>query len=215
MATIYVDLDGTIVDVADRYWEVHSHLTRELGGPTVARESYWSLKRTGAGIADLWPSSPESVTTHYQSRWLALIELPRFLALDSPIAGAAQALLAFRRTHRVVLVAMRRNRQELLDQLEAIRLLPLLDHVLSGSSADMAKHELIMQDPCWEPENAIIVGDTEVDITAGRFLGIRSVAVLSGMRERAHLLSKSPDFVVDSIASVPAIVAPSMSVSRD
>jgi phosphoglycolate phosphatase len=125
------------------------------------------------------------------------------------------ALLILRKTHRIALAAMRRNRQALLGQLEVIRVLPLLDCVLNGSSADMPKHELIMQDPRWQPENAIIVGDTEVDIAAGRFLGIRSVAVLSGVRERENLLRASPDFLVDSLASVPAIVAPSMSASRD
>jgi hypothetical protein len=51
-----------------------------------------------------------------------------------------------------------------------------------------------------------MVGDTEADVGAGRLTGVRTVAVLSGIRNRDLLLRAGPDFLLEDIRELPLIV---------
>ena len=54
------------------------------------------------------------------------------------------------------------------------------------------------------PEACLMVGDTTVDIRAGKAAGAQTVALLSGFGEEAELLALSPDLVLPSVAELPA-----------
>lgn len=50
-----------------------------------------------------------------------------------------------------------------------------------------------------------VIGDTELDIQAGRANGVRTVAVASGRHPRARLEQVSPDLLVDSLSDAQVI----------
>ena len=52
------------------------------------------------------------------------------------------------------------------------------------------------------PENSLYVGDSHVDIQAGRAAGMLTVAVLSGLDDREALEAESPTIVLDSVADL-------------
>lgn len=54
------------------------------------------------------------------------------------------------------------------------------------------------------PENCLMVGDTSVDIIAGRAAGAQTVGVLSGFGEEGMLLALGADLVLPSVAGLPA-----------
>jgi phosphoglycolate phosphatase-like HAD superfamily hydrolase len=48
----------------------------------------------------------------------------------------------------------------------------------------------------------VMVGDGPIDITAGKALGLKTVAVLTGGDRRESLLASQPDLILDSVADL-------------
>jgi phosphoglycolate phosphatase len=51
-------------------------------------------------------------------------------------------------------------------------------------------------------QQAVMVGDGPIDITAGKALGLKTVAVLTGGDRRESLLASQPDLILDSVADL-------------
>jgi phosphoglycolate phosphatase-like HAD superfamily hydrolase len=59
------------------------------------------------------------------------------------------------------------------------------------------------------PENCVYVGDTRVDIRAGKAAGMGTVGVLTGFDDRDALQKETPDAIISSIAQlIPNVVLP-------
>jgi phosphoglycolate phosphatase len=52
----------------------------------------------------------------------------------------------------------------------------------------------------------LIVGDTEIDIRTGKALGLKTVALLSGIRSHERLAEEHPDCIVEDINALPQLV---------
>jgi len=55
-------------------------------------------------------------------------------------------------------------------------------------------------------ENAVIVGDSVDDIRAGKALSLKTIAVLYGFTSREELLKHKPDYIINKIDELLAIV---------
>lgn len=53
------------------------------------------------------------------------------------------------------------------------------------------------------PENCLMIGDTTVDIRAGRVAGAQTIGVLSGFGYERELLKAGADHIIDSVADLP------------
>jgi phosphoglycolate phosphatase len=51
-------------------------------------------------------------------------------------------------------------------------------------------------------QHAVMVGDGPIDITAGKAVGLKTVAVLTGGNRREALLASQPDLILDSVADL-------------
>jgi phosphoglycolate phosphatase len=56
-------------------------------------------------------------------------------------------------------------------------------------------------------QQAVMVGDGPIDMSAGKALGLRTIAVLTGGDRRELLLASQPDLILDSVADLLSIVA--------
>jgi phosphoglycolate phosphatase len=54
------------------------------------------------------------------------------------------------------------------------------------------------------PEEAVIVGDSQYDIQAGKAAGVRTIAVTYGYRERRFLTAA--DFLIHGMDELPATI---------
>ena len=57
--------------------------------------------------------------------------------------------------------------------------------------------ELIMRQMGAAAENTIMIGDTEVDVEAGKRAGVMTIGVTWGLRDKSYLESLSPDVVLE------------------
>jgi phosphoglycolate phosphatase len=51
-------------------------------------------------------------------------------------------------------------------------------------------------------QRAVMVGDGPIDVAAGKALGLKTVAVLTGGNRRESLLASQPDLILDSVADL-------------
>jgi phosphoglycolate phosphatase len=65
-----------------------------------------------------------------------------------------------------------------------------------------------------QPEQCVVVGDTTVDVKAGKRAGAMTVAVLCGLGERSELERLKPDLILDSTAQLAVYLPESVSVSE-
>ena len=213
MTWLYLDLDGPLLDVSDRYHRVHCEIVRSLGGePRLDRIAYWARKRDAQGAAAL--AAAEGLAEEarrYLERWLDRIETDDALAWDAlqPDAPTVLATLAARR--RVALVTLRQNRAGLERELDRFEIRSHLEAVLSASPVGVhgaRTKQALISDSGLPTDGAWLVGDTEIDVRAARLLGIRAAAVTCGIRSEARLRRESPDLIVpDLVSAVDTLLA--------
>jgi len=216
---IVLDLDGVVLDVSERYFRLHCDLLGLQGRHPLDKDAYWRLKRDAQPLGRLLTSAGEEPADEeaYRGQWMERIEADEYLRYDAVITGAAERLAALGRRHLLVLVTLRQRRDRLTAQLDRLGLRSLFAEVLSapqgGEAAWETKRRLIDGSGLVHGDG-LLVGDTEADIRAGRALGLKTVAVLSGIRSRERLAAEKPDFILESVNALPGVVA-SLSHNRD
>lgn len=201
---VFLDVDGVLLDPWPRYLKLHEDLLAQLGGEGATGEDYMRLKQERATLADL-TGLPSELNKEYLRRWNQLSEAPAYLALDLWMPQAATALRLLKARYTVVLTALRRKPEAFREQLKALDF-PSVAQVLVAPPRARAvdtKTHMIQSSPHFS-RNAVCVGDTEVDIRAGKELGLTTVAVRGGLRSDALLGQEAPDVVVDGAAELPA-----------
>jgi len=206
--TIYFDFDGPIIDVSVRYHRLHSDLTSQMGFRTLPFDTYWEMKRQRMPIDRILPNCTEAERRAYTAKRLDLIETSEYLAYDRIHPWAKEVLTLMGRDHRLILVTLRNSRKGLIQQIERLGIKGHFEQVLSKDNNHgdwRVKRELILSYPPIQCP-AVMVGDTEGDILAGRDLRFYTVGVLSGIRTREYLESLGADRIILDIRSLPDIL---------
>ncbi len=207
---LFFDLDGPLLDVSPRYVRLHRALLAEAA---MGAELYWERKRAASPEESILQElGAGERSADYLRRRLELIETPEYLIHDRPWPWARATLASLSASRPLVLVTARSCRPLLLAQLGRLGLAPFFHEVLStpaGLRVDEQKAALIRDYLVRRgeaPSGHWMIGDTEADVGAGRLTGQRTVAVLSGIRNRELLRQAKPDFLLDDIRDLYSIV---------
>jgi phosphoglycolate phosphatase-like HAD superfamily hydrolase len=206
--TLYLDLDGTLLDVREKYFRLHCRIAADLGREALSPGAFWARKRRGAALEALIPDWEEAARVEYGRRWLAEIESPLYTRFDQLMPGARHCLVKLGREFELALLTLRRDGLELRRQLQRLGISQLFSRLLvSGDyGGELTKAQLLRLNVPREERGSIVVGDTEEDIRAAQALGSPVIAVLSGMRDRAFLAALGPDLIIESVVRLPAAV---------
>ena len=212
MTTIYFDLDGPILDVSLKYWQIHKDVLVELGKPYLEKDDYWHFKCTRTPVLDILAKvGAKDIKDEYIRMRTAWIEKPNYLKYDKVWPGVQETLISLSREYRLVLVTLRRSDEMLNEELERLKLKPLFDRVLSSSDQNTPRWEikvdLIRSDGYIVGTPGMIIGDTETDILAGKKLGLKTVGVLCGIRTKKHLEDAGVDIIIPSIVELISLVS--------
>jgi len=155
-----------------------------------------------------WPARDDvmrQMSAHAAREW------PRVLREHARVfAGLAQTLDTLKRAG-LLLGIVSGARAEVLELLREDDILDRFDAVVLGDDVAQRKPDPEGLLKCLAKlgiaaDQAIYVGDTQVDIQASRAAGMHAVAVLSGAADSAQLSLCEPDRLIWSHASLPEIV---------
>ena len=210
---LFFDLDGPLLDVSPRYVRLHQELLRPYGHAGMDPPTYWARKRARRSEEDVLAELELGhVAAAYGPERLRHIETAERLKDDRcwPWSLDCLGLLAKRAT--LVMVTARADRKALLDQLDALGLRPFFHEILSepgGERVDLQKAALIadyLERHGLDADGSWMIGDTEADIGAGKHVGLRTAAVLTGIRDAEHLRRAEPDHLLDDIRGLAGLV---------
>ena len=205
---LFLDLDGTILDSREKYYWVHRRVIESLGGQAGGKAPYWRAKRRRESFEQLMSCLGNHGIEEqaYRSLWLELIETRQALALDCIFRGVREVLEDLANRRRLIVVTLRRSRANLRRQLRELELEQYFDRVLSSSGMGADDKAVCVRISGLTDGPAAIVGDTEIDIRAGKKLGIPTVGVLSGIRCRSLMETEKPDYLIGSLLELPSLL---------
>ena len=209
IARIFFDLDGTLIDVSEKYYRVYMDFMKQEGlKPLLPKEKFLRLKRKGTSNSSI--VKDKKMLARYETFFLENIERERYLKYDKIFGFSLRVLEKLRKFRfRIFVVTLRRDRKNLFKEAErfgfpaAVSIVQGRPRAFNRRSDYETKEKLVKR---FARAGDIMVGDTEADIMCGKGLGMITVGVLSGMRQLSCLKKLKPDRIVQDIRSVPSIL---------
>lgn len=218
LKSVILDLDGTIIDCAERYYRTFRDLLFQRGIDVPRKDDVVRLRRqTGLSSGELLESyiiskdlrGRGALISEIYERRLAIIEDWKYLKLDRVFRGAKETLKKLRDMNlTLMLTTDRKNRENLMRQLRSKRLKKYFSEILCGGDLPgkgaMLSH--ITAEYSLRRNEFLLVSDTRGDLEVGRRMGGITVGVLSGLESRNLLLQSKPDYIIKNISYLPRLI---------
>lgn len=195
---IFIDLDGTILDGKEKHYQCYKDIIEQNGKP-LDKEKYWHLKREKVSLdVILNMSMYKSNKENFLDEWLDKIEKFKYMRHDKVKPDVEKVLKNFKEEgFKIILVTMRRNKNNLINQLNKLEITEYFDAVYCCGVEMNSKFEMIKN---IKFDYALFIGDTEDDIDTAKRLNIKSVAILNGLREKRFLCNA--DYLFQEIKDI-------------
>ena len=155
---------------------------------------------------DIATSGGDGTRQAFLDLWLERIESEDYLRLDTPLAGAAEALDNLRSEFSLHLITLRSDGPRLRDQLSALDIDRFFDLIVCRDSRDvLSKLDLVDQLPA-EPRVTAVVGDSEADVELAHALNAPCIGISVGVRSVDFLKTAGCEQIVDDLEELPAVI---------
>ena len=208
------DIDGTLSDTDDLY-------ARRIS-PYLPRTIFRDPDQTARRMV-MWVESPGNALLGYADKigmddemgvvieWLSRAR-PTITKNFILIPGVDTMLAALKGRYPMSVVSARHEKSTM-RFLEQFDLVKYFDAIITGLSAP---HTKPFPDPIFlaaermgvRPEECLMIGDTTVDIHAGKAAGAQTVGVLCGFGEEKELRDMGADLILNSTHQVAEILMP-------
>lgn len=205
---IIFDLDGTLVDSRIDITNAINYALKDYGIGPYTVEEITSLVGRGITklIEDLIKPYKEIPVNNVIERFLEHYER-HIIDNTRPYAGVKETLEELRDYKKAVIS----NKREYLSKkaLEGLGLLRYFEIVLGSDSTPEKKPSplpvrMVLEKLNIPASEAVIVGDSDLDIKAGKSAGVLTIAVSYGYRPRELLLEA--DHIIDSIKELTGLL---------
>jgi len=205
---IYFDLDGTLIDVSERFYRIYCDLLDKFNCDIkLNKETYWQLKKERCTEEEIVHRTCIGISSkEYSDLRQNVIESSRYLEYDRPFSYTLDTIKTLKKDNRLVIVSLRDSLKKTEMEIDKFGFKPFFDNVLVHNE-DMnnkwkIKAELIKSDRGFNTGDSIVVGDTETDFLAAKEVGVDCFLVSSGIRARDYLASLNPGFVIENISEL-------------
>jgi len=205
------DLDGTLVDTKKDIAVAANHTLEKLGLPPVPEKTVHSY--VGKGISNLMEGclGPTRSSELKEAVRLFREHYGAHLTVHSRLyPGVLKVLKHFDQKKKAVLS----NKIESFSSTILIQL-NVLDHfdmVWGGDSGpEMKPHphgiQTILDQLKVVPDQAVLIGDSTVDIQTGKNSGVKTCAVTYGFDTKEKLQTASPDYIIESMDELLGVLS--------
>jgi AHBA synthesis associated protein len=208
---ILFDLDGTIVDSRQAYLDAARSAFSTFGKTKFHAKTALEIPRRfelGIPLTDLVEGIDEKefrriyLDAYYRATCTKTKPFPRVKLTLEILSRKAKLALT---TRRCV------SGNEIRAQLEKFGFLNYFEAVVTAADTTNPKPspEAIIE--CarrlgLKPSFCVVVGDSVIDLRAGKNAGTQTVAVLSGIFSREELQQEGPDLILDSVKKLPDFI---------
>jgi len=213
---IIFDMDGTLIDTIDLYHAIIRDIMQFLGMElTLSRELLFETLSHGKKISDIIfpPDVKNRRMTVEQFSTMAMKAFKETFSRGE--VGLIDGVIPLfeeltRRGFRLAIVTSSIT-EVIVPFLKAKRLHPYLNCVLGRAEVPQLKPQPDPLLKCMkildvQPRESIYVGDSAVDIQAGKAAGAWTVGVLTGTSDLNRLKAEAPDVILDSVGALLTIL---------
>lgn len=209
---VFIDLDGTLIDIAPRHHRVYETCVRNYDGKVLPPEKYWQLKRDDTPWSEILLLSDVdvSVKDDFLKLFISKIESPEELSRDELFVDSLNVLEKLSGRHDLYLLSLRRDESALNQEIDELGIRRFFKQILSGhsetKSGTLTKKAEIIRSTGVDLQTVVVIGDTEADVVAAQDIGATSIALRSGIRSGKFLSAINPGYLVDGIGDAVEIL---------
>ena len=215
---IMLDLDGTIIDSVEIYYRIVQKVLEQLHLPGVSVEQIHRADRNGNFHWEMLfpPGMVEDRAGVTEKAWTIArrISPGMFKGRVKLLPGAARVLKKISAAGfklAVVTATPRQNMASKLEPLAASGTLNLLQEIITADDTVKRKPAADPLLECCrrlavEAEKCVYVGDTQMDIRAGKAAGTGTIGVLTGFDSYEALAKEKPDAIIKSLADLDEVI---------
>lgn len=208
---IIFDLDGTLVDSRKDIINAVNFTLKNIGLKTKSASEISSY--VGTGVEDLIRKSLGGNQEALFKKALSVFEnYYRQHSVDNTILypNVVETLKYFRDKRKVIITNKRYELAIL--PLKALKIYGYFEDIKGGDDMDCMKPDSCPLDRMMrgfkieDKTRAIIVGDMDIDVLAGKNAGIMTCAVTYGIGKKEDILKAKPDYIIDDILQLKEII---------
>jgi pyrophosphatase PpaX len=208
---ILLDLDGTIVDSKEAYREAVRTASEELGQKNMDEKMITEIPKRleqNLSIENLLKGTDAQkfLSTYLKAYYHATTVKAK------PFPKIPETLKKLSEKAKLALITMRYvPRKTVFNELEKFGVAKYFQSIITALDTDAPKPSPEALIKCAmqlnvEMRDCVVVGDSVVDIRAGKNAGIRTVAVLSGIFSRKELKRENPDLILENVNQLPDFI---------
>jgi len=214
IAAVLLDVDGTLLDTREFILAAFEYAATVHGFANPGREAL--AREVGRPLEVIYgrlaPRATEAAIATHRAFQRDHLDLVR------PFPGAAEALIALHDSGLALAAVTSRSHRTAIPSLEVAGLAGLLDAVVAAEDTPKLKPDpapllLAIERLGMVGLGAVMVGDTEHDIIAGRAAAMGTVAAVYGLHGSA-VLKSCPDWQIEQIGGLPAVLASAAGAGR-
>ena len=206
---VIFDVDGTLLDTTEFYYQAYKHTFLYHGLPTRSWEEIVPVMSTGRNLEECYRYfSPSGDVRQLCETHRSFQEEHANLAV--PFPNTRETLKKLRGAGVKLAVVTTRSKRTSIKTLEMAGIICYLDAIVSGE--DTTNHKphpepvlKAIQQLKTEAKRAVMVGDTGVDILAGKSAGTRTIGVSFGF-QGSKIAEYNPVLIINDIADVVSVI---------
>jgi len=215
---VIFDMDGTLIDSIETYYRIVEIALERLKMPQVSRRKILDAAEDGDFNWEV--VLPGEVLNNKDeiiaAAWEIIAEIaPRMFAENIKLIRGADHILQTisKGTPRIGLVTStpQRDLKMKMEPLKSAGVDNLLEVIITSDDVEKRKPA---PDPLLacarkfrvQSSKCVYVGDTRIDIKAGKAAGMKTVGVLTGFDDYDMLANEGPDAIIDSIGNLVEVI---------
>jgi len=216
---VIFDMDGTLIDSIDIYFEIVEIALKRLELPQVSRKKILDAAETGDFNWDL--ILPDEVKNKKDeiiaAAWEVINEIaPQMFAENIELIRGADTILqnisASIPKIGLVTSTQRQYLKNKMQPLKSAGVDKLFEVIITSDDVANRKPDPNPLIECAKrldvnPGKCVYVGDTRTDMQAGKAAGMRTVGVLTGFDDYESLNKETPDAIIDSVRNLTEVIA--------